>query len=369
MGCCYWLRPYRTRAAWVAALLATFALVALGGLVTEYVTAFGMAAAFVLVMLGLRSDARPDQARAFVAAATIAVAAIVGFIGLSLSKDPAFRPSTDSSFLLADGVFRFVKLPFYLATVWYQVVGGALLKELGYYSVEGYETIAATLLGAMLAVVTLFWAIGLRRSWNCQPARSGFRTSGAFAVIVLLGAVTIGVLPFLIMGRRPNDMDFSSRFYDPVLPFAATLTAIVVLGFLPRRATLAGLALIAFIAGYTTLSKAYSIHDEVKQLSRWGDVVREHLAVDGATIAIVPTGPGPRFRRMSDDELTCQLSRDWPLELRRNFWARGEPSALEPAESSMMRGARLEQPVTKVLLVQPGVRSDDPQIAEVLIEK
>ena len=35
----------------------------------------------------------------------------------------------------------------------------------------------------------------------------------------------------------------------------------------------------------------------------------------------------------------------------------------------MMRGARLEQPVTKVLLVQPGVQSDDAQIAEVLIEK
>ena len=123
LGLLLLLRPDRTRAAWVAALLATFALVALGGLVTEYVTAFGMAAAFVLVMLGLRSDARPDQMRACVAAATIAVAAIVGFIGLSLDKDPAFRPSADSSFLLADGVFRFVKLPFYLATVWYQVVG------------------------------------------------------------------------------------------------------------------------------------------------------------------------------------------------------------------------------------------------------
>ena len=181
----------------------------------------------------------------------------------------------------------------------------------------------------MLAVVTLFWAIGLRRSWNCQPARSGFRTSGAFAVIVLLGAVTIGILPFLIMGRRPNDMDFSSRFYDPVLPFAATLTAIVVLGCLPRRATLAGLALIAFIAGYTTLSKAYIASTTKSSNCRVGEMsVREHLAVDGATIAIVPTGPGPRFRRMSDDELTCQLSRDWPMELRRNFWARGEPSAV-----------------------------------------
>ncbi len=34
-----------------------------------------------------------------------------------------------------------------------------------------------------------------------------------------------------------------------------------------------------------------------------------------------------------------------------------------------MRGAGLELPVTKVLLVQPGVDSDEPQIHEILVDQ
>jgi hypothetical protein len=358
------MRDYRAAWSWCLGLVVAFALIGAGSVVIEYVTAVGLAGGFLLFMLGLRTTDAVYRMRLRIGAVAIVVAAVVGYIGLELAKVPTFRPTISPTFLVADGLFRFAKLPFRLFTALYQASGAALLREFGNFAIDSYETIVATLLGLVLAAVTVYWA---RRIGSA--GQSAYQESWPFALVVLLGMVTVGLLPFLLMGRRPNDVDFSSRWFDPVLPASAALTAGIFLSFLPRRATLVGLGAIAFIAGYATVSKALAIHGEVAQITQWGEAIRPHLATDGATIAIVPTGPAPRYAPLADDILTCQLSRNWPLEERRRFWARSEPSQLTPDESSIMRGAKLDRPVTKILLVQPKPGSDELQIWEISKKK
>ncbi len=358
------MRDYGSAWSWRLALVVAFALVAAGGLVTEYVTAVGFAGGFLLLALGQRAADAVHRARLRIGAVAIVVAGVVGYIGIELTRDPTFRPGALSAYFLYDGLFRFAKLPFRLFTALYQASGGALLREFGDFTIDSYDTIAATLLGLVLAAVAIYWARRLG-----SEGESAYQQDWRFALIVLLGTVTVGLLPFLVMGRRPTDVDFESRFFDPILPASAALTAGIFLSFLPRRATLAGLAAIAFIAGYATVSKALAIHNEVARVSQWGEAIRQHLATDGVTIAIVPTGPAPRYAQLADDVLTCQLSRNWPLEERRRFWARSEPSHLAPSKSSIMRGAKLDGPVTKILLVQPKPKSNEPQIMEICEKK
>jgi hypothetical protein len=156
------------------------------------------------------------------------------------------------------------------------------------------------------------------------------------------------------MGRRPDDYSFSSRFFFPTLPVAALMTV----GFLKR--VVAGhrdwvvVAIVAFVAGYATLSEALVAKNTNQEMSAWGDAIRPYVDEQGTTVAVVLLGKD-KFdgTNLADDMLTSRIGRRWPVELRRRFYATNSLDEVGPAESSARRGAVLNYPITRVLLVMP----------------
>jgi len=355
------LHRFRSASASYVAIGVAFALILAGSLVAEYLTALGLAGAVLLWLIAWQSTDADYQRQLRCGAVAIAVAGVIGYFGMALIKDHEMRASVHFSYVAREGLMRALKFPFRLGMALYAASGGALIRELGEFSVETYESILSALVGLCTAAFAIFWTKKLEESPRGE-SEPGAPRNWAFGILALVLAISMGLLPFLLMGRRPSDFDHDSRFFDPVLPYCSVLTAAIFLAFLPRRAMLVMLGVIAFIAGFTTLSKPLILHKEVGIFVSWGNEVRKHMAPEGTTVAIVPSGPRPRFHRYVDDELTGMLSHTWSKEDRLKFWALPDGSAMEPLLTSRMRGAKFESPVTRILLVQPYSRGDKLEI-------
>ena len=123
------------------------------------------------------------------------------------------------------------------------------------------------------------------------------------------------------------------------------------------------MALLAFLAGYTTYEKALVGRVDRELARAWGRALEEQLDPNGLTVAVFPRTSPPMRWSMADDELTSRLSQDWPIEKRKQFWATPDFEYLKPGPSSAMRGARRDQPVTRLLIAVP--RGDRLRIVSV----
>ncbi len=69
------MRPFASNGVWVAAMLVAFVLIVLGGIATEYVTAFGSRRRVCAGDVWLRSDVRNVRLQSWISAAVMATAA------------------------------------------------------------------------------------------------------------------------------------------------------------------------------------------------------------------------------------------------------------------------------------------------------
>jgi hypothetical protein len=212
--------------------------------------------------------------------------------------------------------------------------------------VNTYQALAG--IGAGIAVAACALLVS-RRVVRQEP-------HGALAigpVFVLLATIVVGLTPVVLMGRRMNDFDPLARFFLPVLPASGCLMTWVVAWVAQRFPRTAIVALLAFLAGYTTYEKAL-VGRLDRQLARaWGHSVEEQLDPDGLTVAIFPRTAPPMRWTMADDELTSRLSQDWPIEKRKRFWATPDFEYLKPGPSSAMRGAKRDGEVKRLLIAVP----------------
>lgn len=343
------LKNYKSPAVWIACLVVSLLGVVAAGLVTEYVVAT-VAGISVLLMAKIYFEQDRSQRIRDGVSLVLLVAVTVGTYGVFVSlRDEAFRTAVGSDFVFAEGLARFVKLPFRLLSAFYTATAGALFRELAEIDINTKETILGVLFGAVIAGLSLLASRSTR-----GDASADERPFRGYEWPVIFVAFTAAMLPALLMGRRADDFGFGSRFFFPALPMAALGSVALVKQLIAGHRDWAVVTLFGFLAGYASLSDGL-LHGRMnREVHAWGEEIRPHLDADGMTVAVVLLG-SERFwpYNLDDDVLTSRISRHWPLELRRKFYASKSIDEVGPSEASARRGAVINYPVTRVLLVMP----------------
>ncbi|MEX2114361.1 MAG: hypothetical protein WD845_14300 [Pirellulales bacterium] len=345
------LADYRRPVSYWAALCASLLAIIAAALVSEYseyaVATTGGVSVLLLAKAYFASEplVRRRALTSFVLLAGAALATYAVFVAI---RDPDFRPGVDTSNLASDGLARVIKLPFRLVSAIYTGTIGALLRELAVLNVNTKETIVGALFGLVLAAMAVL---------STRSAKSGEGTPrpfGGYAWPVLLTAFAVALIPALVMGRRPDDYSFSSRFFFPALPMASVLTVAFFRQVIAGHREWVVVAIIGFVAGYASLSEALAARAVNREMIAWGETIRPYVDEKGTTVAVVLLGKD-KFdgSNLADDLLTTRIGWRWPVELRRRFYATNSLDELGPSESSARRGAHLEYPITRVLLVMP----------------
>ena len=343
------LKDYRHASArWLAL---TLALIGVGAasLVSEYAVAAAAGTSVLLLAKAYFSNDPRARRRDLVSVVLLVAVAFAGYAVFAALRDPNFRPGVDSSNLFSEGIARFAKLPFRLVSALYTGTAGALLRELADINVNSNETVLGTLFGLILMGVALL-------SMRATPTKDGARERpfGGYEWLVLLAAFAAALMPALLMGRRPDDETFSSRFFFPTLPLASVLTVAFLRQMIAGHRDWLVVAIISFVAGFAVLSQALVSKNVTEEMIGWGDAIRPYVDEQGMTVAVVLLGRD-KFDgfNLADDLLTSRIGLNWPVELRRHFYATNALDELGPAESSARRGALLEYPISRVLLVVP----------------
>jgi len=355
------LSNYRRAITWCLALAVSLTGLFAAALVSEYAVATAAGITVLLIAKAYFAN-EPRQRRRDLISMVLLVAPAFAAYGVFVSiRDPDFRPGVESGHLFAEGLARFVKLPFRLVSSLYTATAGALFRELAVINVNSKETILGTLFGLLVAGMAVV-GMGTNRAHGSRAERP----FGGYEWPVLLMAFTAAMLPALLMGRRPDDTGFASRFFFPALPIAALMTV----DFLKRA--IAGhrdwvvVGVIGFVAGYATLSEALVEQDLNGEMTSWGDAIRPYVDEQGTTVAVVLLGKN-RFEyvNLDDEMLTSRIGRSWPVELRRRFYATDSLDEVGPSEASARRGAVLDYPITRVLLVMPKGVGNGVTISEI----
>jgi hypothetical protein len=340
------LRSYRTQRGYALALAVTFGFTVLDCVFSEYGVATAGAVAAIVGCRALFNDNPAARRRDWLALATLVLATGVGYAWFLSLTDPTFRPGTGPFFVVSEGVLRFVKAPFRLLSAIGTIAFGAVSNEIGSVHVNTYQALAGVGGGIVVAACALLAA---RRTVLGEP--HGRLSAGP--VLVLLATIVVGLTPVVLMGRRMNDFDPLARFFLPVLPASACLMTWVVAWVAQRFSRSAVVALLAFLAGYTTYEKAFVGRVDRKLARAWGHAIEAQLDPNGLTVAVFPRTSPPMRWAMADDELTSRLGQDWPIEKRVKFWATPDFEYLRPGPSSAMRGAKREGPITRLLIAVP----------------
>jgi hypothetical protein len=354
------LRNYKSTWAWIACLVLALVGLVAAGLVTEYVVATSAGISTLLIAKLYFGSDRNQRLRDGISLALLIVV-VIGTYGVFVSlRDEAFRSAVESDFLLADGWSRFIKLPFRMVSAFYTATIGAILRELAVLNINTKEAIVGTLFGLMIAGLSVLVARATRGEvsrWE-RPFRG-------YEWPVLFLAFSAAMLPALLMGRRPDDVTFLSRFYFPALPMAA-VGCVAIFKLLLGLRDWAIVALFGFLAGYASLSEGMLRGGINREVNSWAEQIRPHLDEDGMTVAVVMLGK-ERFwpYNLDDDLLTSRIGRFWPLELRRRFYASNSIDEIGPGEASARRGAVINYPVTRVLLVMPKGFDEGVSITEI----
>ena len=266
------LRPDRDRDLGPARLALAAALVAAGGLVSEYSIAMMVPAVLLLAVLAR-----------FRAAAAMAVGGGIGLLGFRAIADLNARPDTMPGVQAARVAGRLIQLPArWLSGVWYTLIGvygeaaGAMKLELASKS------------SILAAVVGLAYAAAVAWAYFQEP-RDLPRPARTRELLALCAAASAGLATIVLTSRIPDRGGFDSRFRLPILPFAVAGTAYVLERLArPRWRFLPGAAL-AFLAGFTAVTAAFQ---EKRVQGLYDEIARQILpsvrASQGVTVVVLP---------------------------------------------------------------------------------
>jgi hypothetical protein len=342
------LPVYSSRRTRLSALLVAACFAAIGVMYSEYGLATTLAVIALLTARAIATCDRHERKQHLVSIGLLLLVAMAAFAVFKSVADPTLRPGTTSSYLTHEGIYRFVKMPFRLLSAFWAASFGSFATETGAMNVETPARIGGLLFAMPLAVVA---ALCARRIGPKEGDRA-FRIN-SWAVLSLATAMIVGILPFMVMGRRLNDFDMNSRFFVPALPMASCVTVMLIAQIARAWPKTIVVGAIGLVAGYATMSKTLIQWHDQQTIRAWSKIIEPYLDPNGLTIAVLPSNAPTLRWGGADDELTVRLSMHWPLEKQKKFWATPSFWTLGPWSSSMFRGAKREGPVTKVLLVTP----------------
>ncbi len=321
------LPAWNTAARW----LAGSAVLAIGGLISEYFVASALAGIAWILFLGLGAEQRA-RTRSYRAGLVLFLLTLaIYFVYHQMSSAEARQVVRPESFLLEGLSWRAkVTLPVWVSTIYVGCMG-AMLDRIGSLRMLNYTDVASVAAGIMLAIVT--WLPFIRRGAEPEQTNAGFLEPRLLAGSIM--AVAFGVLPLVVMGRRPDLATFTSRFWTPVVPFALCASVGLLASLLRQNRLWILPPLCALLAGWALVSDGIPAANELQRVSAWGPTLRQHLGDEGISVAIFENGWEPAKRPPADYELTARLARDWSADERRRFWAFPNLSAAIDEDTSV----------------------------------
>lgn len=322
--CIYWAVQSRAALWWKGAiLLLTGANVFLNTLVSEYTVPAALAAAVLLwFLLGARG--RPLRTRVL-ATAWLPAIALGGYSLYYLIADAAVRPDVRPEKIIL-GAANLTSLLTTslgnLASELWQLCLGRTLAGLGRLRIE--PTAGGMLvfgLGGLVAAA-IVWA-SLRQRDASPDDRleilSAARTAGVFLL-----AISLGLLPIVLIGRVGTLFQMETRYWLPVLPIAACTTVLLIRSFAREKLTAVVIAILALVCGYVAVDEARRELQRAAQTRASGRALHTMLTPEGINVAFfVYEAPDTRRAWVTERsyELTAALTADWPTKDRNRFWA------------------------------------------------
>jgi hypothetical protein len=346
------LPPWKTAMRWLMAITVFI----LGGIVTEYFVAASLAGVVWLLTLGLREN-DAGRLRSYKAALGLLILSVITyFIYHQLASAEARIGVRPESFLAHGLGWRArVTIPVWLSSV-YVGCAGAMLDRIASLRLLSFTDVAGVVAGMTLAIAihVPFWRY---RGTRAESANGLFDTHLLVGTIL---AVAAGLLPLIVMGRRPSLTTFESRFWTPVIPFALCASVGLLATLLRHRRLWILPVVCALVAGWSAVSDGLHAVAERRTVMNWGDGLRKHLSNDGLTVAVFDNGWRSELEQPRDYELTARLASHWPAQDRQRFWAFASSeqaftlpslSGVDPA--GRMRFAKIDRQMRGVARVGP----------------
>jgi fluoride ion exporter CrcB/FEX len=292
-------------------------------LLTEYTVPGSLAAAVVLwFLLGQRGIKGKNR---LLATGLLPAAALAGYLCYSLVNEAQVRPDVRPEKVMMDsGLAATAKLAGRnLVNDLWQLAAGRTLQQWGSIQFEAGKKGLMVIGGAALGAIALLLAS--RRQARSAAKNGPSSTADWKSAGVLLGAIAMGLLPVVLMGRAGHAYKLETRYWLPVMPLAACLT-LAVFASVCRRQFASSLILgLGFLCGYTTLTEFFHERGELKQAQAWGVMLRPRLSDNGLNVAYVVYDTPQRTKCLEDIglcyEMTARMTQNWSAPDRNRFWA------------------------------------------------
>jgi hypothetical protein len=323
-------------------LAAAALAIAVVGCVTEYVVSAGAALTF-LVLMHSRRQTSATRSAVFGTVSSILIGVAAGYAVYRIFADVEVRPATQLSENVGHFFRRLWTVPFKLAASLLQCFGGAAAREISRIDPVSKVGAVAIVGGAIVA-----WLVGrdFGTKQNTSPTDDqAYEGSLRSTLLPLAVSIVAGLLPLLVMDRRPDDEGPFSRYYVGVVPLAAcaTTASIGVLAA-PRRRRAAMLAVV-WLAAFAAFNHSGRWCRESDLLRSFGTALRPALSGDLTLVFVdLSRTPYKGFGGYYDMELVARITRDWTDDERRRIWIMPAAYSESPAGPDPLSHREIRRP-------------------------
>ena len=150
-------------------------------------------------------------------------------------------------------------------------------------------------------------------------------------------AVAAGLTPLALMGRWPTDDAVETRIWAPVVPFAVCAFSALANYVLPRPSLRYWPVLCAFLATWVLTSEEATLWRNRTIVGAMGAELRSHMPESGFCVAVFEDSWFQDMYWLRDCAITAIITRDWPVDEARRFWAfsdveRAQRHGLSPSD-------------------------------------
>ncbi len=275
------------------------ALAAAAATVSEY--ALATAAAAVVLLLMLR------RARAGL---VLVLGTGIGYAVFRAVSDVTIRKVTNPGQQLAAVLQGPLSRSFeVLSAAWYGLAGswGLALASVR-ADWESKSTLFALLVG--LGVAAAAALLARSRGFRAQTEGPGRR------LLALAAAVVAGLAPAILIQRWPLNVAFETRFFHPVMVFAACATVAGILALARNRFAPLVVAALVFLCADRLVSLAFENRRLQADLERYGERLEPLVPESGGLVVVVT----PDRTRQSAEEAMAKATIRWPTDRAMRLW-------------------------------------------------
>jgi hypothetical protein len=195
-----------------------------------------------------------------------------------------------------------------LHSLWTALIGayGGAAKNIA-LDADTRSTLLAALIGIAAAALIL---------QSFRKSREIITNKKREMFAIILGVVA-GLLPVILANQAPSAGDtYETRFFIPILPFAAIVTARMILYLIKAELRPIVVAVLAFITICTVFNGAFQVRREQKSMEGFAKILKPIVEKSSElTVVVVPD-----FEKLDGADITPKIIFNWPPEIWSKVW-------------------------------------------------